>query len=152
MGIKSRFKNHYAGGGESNLKVKSMGVVPPGNTAFRLSFLAVAAVAAAQDACLMHTYFDSSALAQDGPDSVLGAWATIAAWRTAWEQAGWRTRVLNESHAQQHPHYNILKLKLARLPTVNPKDYELACFLRYVAMAAVGCLAPQRLLIFGFNH
>jgi hypothetical protein len=116
------------------------------HTAFRLSFLALAAVVAARDVCVMHTYFDPSVLASDGPDSVFGAWATIAAWRTAWEQAGWQTRVLNESDARLHPHYDELKSKLASLPTVNPKGYDLACFLRHVAMAAVCCLASQRSL------
>lgn len=37
-----------------------------------------------------------------------------------------------------HNDYQSLVQKLEQLPTVNPKLYELSCYIRYVAMSAVG--------------
>jgi hypothetical protein len=59
-------------------------------------------------------------------------------WKQCWENAGWTPIILNRSHAEQHPNYNEFLCKYQKLPTVNPSRYELACYLRWLAMAVVG--------------
>lgn len=58
----------------------------------------------------------------------------IELWRETWEQQGWETTVLNEDDAARHPRYEQYKEKVSRLPSVNGSDYEVACYLRWLAM------------------
>jgi len=72
---------------------------------------------------------------------VIGAFDSlklIALWRQHWTAAGWEPFVLNEWHARQHPRYAEFHSKLCVLPSVNPKEYEIACYLRWLALAQVG--------------
>ena len=64
--------------------------------------------------------------------------ATLRVWREQWERAGFEAVILNESIARRHPKYHELRKRYQALPTVNPHNYEIACFLRYLAMAAIG--------------
>lgn len=59
-------------------------------------------------------------------------------WKDSWSKLGWDPIVINHSHAKEHPMYNDWIKKFKSLPTVNPKGYELACYLRWLAMAVVG--------------
>jgi len=59
-------------------------------------------------------------------------------WTDAWARLGWEPIVLDHSHARMHPMYDQYVEKYKRLPTVNPKGYELACYLRWLAVAAMG--------------
>jgi len=59
-------------------------------------------------------------------------------WRERWTAAGWEPIILNEWHAQQHPLFANLYAATSKLPTSNPKAYELFCFLRWAALAQVG--------------
>ena len=59
-------------------------------------------------------------------------------WKDCWEKAGWTPVVLDRSHAEQHPQYSEYIELYKRLPSVNPPNYELACYLRWLAMAVVG--------------
>ena len=63
----------------------------------------------------------------------------LEAWKESWSKLGWKTKVLTEEDARLHPQYQKIKATLLKLPTVNPKDYEMACYLRWVAAAAAGC-------------
>lgn len=62
----------------------------------------------------------------------------IPIWKQSWSKLGWEPIVLNDSHARLHPKYNEYVERYRSLPTVNPKGYELACYLRWLAVAAVG--------------
>jgi len=101
-------------------------------------FLAGRPMASQPESCTVHTYFDENVLIRDGEESIAGQRATLQAWVTAWAAAGWQPRVLDESAAKNHPDFYTLRAKFQKLPTVNSKEYELACFLRHVALAAVG--------------
>ncbi len=62
----------------------------------------------------------------------------IAEWEKSWKANCWIPIVLNHTHAMTHPKYEHWSTKLAQLPTVNDPLYENACYLRHLAMAAVG--------------
>ena len=64
--------------------------------------------------------------------------AQLGVWTKCWKEAGFDPFVLNETHAQAHPQYPSLKERLMAMPTVNPKHYEMSCFLRHLAMAQIG--------------
>jgi hypothetical protein len=59
-------------------------------------------------------------------------------WKECWTKAGWTPIVLDRSHAEQHPNYEEYLECYKKLPSVNPPGYELACYLRWLAVAAVG--------------
>ncbi|KAJ8020575.1 hypothetical protein HOLleu_40204 [Holothuria leucospilota] len=89
-----------------------------------------------KESCIIYTYFQkqSNIAEQDIKEHN----DTINVWKRTWSEAGWTPRVLSEDEAKKHPEYDILHEKFFALPTVNRKEYEMACFLRHVAMAAVG--------------
>jgi hypothetical protein len=62
----------------------------------------------------------------------------IELWAESWRRRGWTPVVLDESHARRHPRYKEFKKKFWELPTEYGHEYEGACFLRYVATAAMG--------------
>ena len=81
------------------------------------------------DRCIVYTYFE---------DQGMGHGATVEMWKTLWANAGWKPVVLSEEHASAHPDYDDMKARFATFPTTNPTGYEVACYLRYLAMAVVG--------------
>lgn len=62
----------------------------------------------------------------------------IERWANSWAKAGYDPVVLNRSHAEQHPRYSELLQIFKAYPTINPSEYELACYLRWLALDAVG--------------
>lgn len=62
----------------------------------------------------------------------------LALWAEGWRKRGWEPVVLDNSHARQHPKYNEHYQRFYDYPTVNPKPYEMACYLRWLAFEAVG--------------
>ncbi|KAJ8036884.1 hypothetical protein HOLleu_17541 [Holothuria leucospilota] len=86
--------------------------------------------------CTIYTYFQKDPNAK--PENVRVNDETLSLWRNVWSSAGWRPQILTEEDAKRHPSYEELRQKFWELPTINTKEYELACFMRYVAMAAVG--------------
>ena len=81
------------------------------------------------DRCIVYTYFEDQGMGQ-GP--------TVDAWKSIWERAGWKPVVLHEKHAALHPDYDDMKSRFATFPTTNSAGYEVACYLRYLAMSMVG--------------
>jgi hypothetical protein len=65
-------------------------------------------------------------------------WRLVHLWRRNWESAGFEPIVLNEWHARQHTMFAAYDQAISALPSSNPKDYEKACWLRWLALAAVG--------------
>lgn len=62
----------------------------------------------------------------------------LTQWRHVWSTMGFEPFVLNEWHARQHPFYARYNAVVSQLPTGNPKIYELACWLRWLALSQVG--------------
>jgi len=84
------------------------------------------------DRCTMYAFFQDVGELK-GDDSTL-----IAAWKESYEANGWKTVVLNKAHAEMHPEYAAMIGPLTALPTVNAGEYDLMCYLRHLAMGAVG--------------
>ncbi|XP_071846003.1 uncharacterized protein [Apostichopus japonicus] len=86
--------------------------------------------------CVIYTYFQKiNAIAEE--ERIIQA-AILQIWTESWTLAGWNPRILSEEDAKTHPDYLSLRAKFEQLPTINRKEYEMSCFLRYVAMATVG--------------
>ena len=62
----------------------------------------------------------------------------IDIWKNAWRSRGWKPVVLNLDDARRHKDFEKYNEAFKKLPTVNPKQYELNCFLRWLALDAVG--------------
>ena len=86
--------------------------------------------------CTVHTYFQPQKRALES--DVAGNQETIASWRKAWESRGWNTRVLTEHDARAHSDFPELYRAFKKLPTVNAREYEVACFIRHLAMTVAG--------------
>ncbi|KAJ8042201.1 hypothetical protein HOLleu_13204 [Holothuria leucospilota] len=86
--------------------------------------------------CLVYTYFQTPPNATKTKLQLSAD--TIRVWKNSWSRAGWTPRVLTEEDAKRHPEYEMFREKFLSLPTTNPKAYEMSCFMRHVAMAAVG--------------
>jgi len=62
----------------------------------------------------------------------------IEAWTNGWRSNGWNPVVLGERTAQRHPRYAEYRARVNSFPTVNVKEYELACWERWLALAVQG--------------
>lgn len=62
----------------------------------------------------------------------------IDVWARSWRKQGWNPVVLDESHASLHPRYAFFKELFWSLPTTYGHDYCGACFLRWLAVCAMG--------------
>lgn len=59
-------------------------------------------------------------------------------WHRRWKEAGYEPVILTEADALAHPKYHQYKAIFSKFPTVNPPDYELQCFLRWLPMSLHG--------------
>lgn len=59
-------------------------------------------------------------------------------WKRSWAKRGWAPRVLTQADAKRHPMFHPITERLKQLPTVNPIEYELACYHRWLAVAVMG--------------
>lgn len=62
----------------------------------------------------------------------------INAWRERWSAVGFEPFVLSEHHARAHPYFEEFSKGLEKLPTQNSREYELACYHRWLALAQAG--------------
>ncbi len=62
----------------------------------------------------------------------------LGLWKVSWENNGWKTRVLTFDDAKRHKNYNKYADRFSTLPTINNKQYEIARFNRWFAMACIG--------------
>ena len=62
----------------------------------------------------------------------------LGTWADSWRKHGWHPVVINRALAEQHPYFPMFLKAFTDLPSVNGKDYELACYLRHVAMVQSG--------------
>lgn len=54
-------------------------------------------------------------------------------WAKSWQAHGWEPEVVGPAEAESHPDYSWLSMGFAAQPTVNRKDYEQACWIRWLA-------------------
>jgi hypothetical protein len=59
-------------------------------------------------------------------------------WRRHHTAFGFEPFVLQEWHAQLHERYGQFLAAVEKLPSINPKMYDRACYLRWLAMASTG--------------
>ena len=59
-------------------------------------------------------------------------------WAESWRRAGWEPVVHTRAEAAKHPKAGVYDRLIAKLPTVNPRDYEEACWRRWLVAAQVG--------------
>lgn len=56
----------------------------------------------------------------------------------SWGKYGWKLTVLSEKDACSHPYYKEYKAIISTLPSVNMSNYDYHCFMRWLAMTAIG--------------
>lgn len=56
------------------------------------------------------------------------------AWARNWQRLGWQTRQLGLREAAGHPRYERFVMRAQTWPTINPPAYELACWIRWLAV------------------
>jgi hypothetical protein len=95
----------------------------------------------------VHTYYRPC----DDPDALAEQKRILAIWERSWRAAGFEPVILTEAHAKEHPKFEEYRAAFEAKPTINPKAYEMACWLRWVAMAQIGgTLLDYDVLPFGF--
>ena len=55
-------------------------------------------------------------------------------WKKSWSYYGWNPVVLTLDDAKRYPMYDQFHAKCQTYPTVNHKDYEMACYIRWLKM------------------
>jgi len=87
---------------------------------------------------IIHTFFNSLRSKKTNRVLRIDA-AMIAVWKHAWSLAGWNPRVLGLEDAEKFPGFeNMYEAVTAIHPKMSGDRYEIMCYLRYFAMAAVG--------------
>jgi hypothetical protein len=72
-----------------------------------------------------------------GRDQLEQEWL-LSQWAGRWIKAGWIPKVIGPNEASSHPFFNDFMALVSTLPTVNMREYEEACWLRWLAMVQVG--------------
>jgi hypothetical protein len=65
-------------------------------------------------------------------------WHLVEYWVSHWKSRGWEPAVLTIEDAKKHPYFPEYFKWIKKVKTVNPFEYEAACFLRHLAMSVVG--------------
>jgi hypothetical protein len=79
----------------------------------------------------VYTYFDKD-------ESLNGFSQVLDIWEKSWKKYGWNPVVLGNDVAMRHPLYELVYNHVEKLPTSNPKKYEMSCWLRWLAMESIG--------------
>lgn len=98
------------------------------------------------DKPIIYTYFDYLD-AMNEEEKLLELWAE------SWEYYGWKPVVLDRTVAESHPRFKEWAQKFSQYPSINPKEYELACYYRWIAMAVVdgGFMSDIDVMNYGFR-
>jgi len=59
----------------------------------------------------------------------------LTLWRRHHKQFGFDPFVLREFHARKHPRFAQFLEAVRKLPSINPENYDLACYVRWMAVA-----------------
>lgn len=62
----------------------------------------------------------------------------IELWKKSWSYYGWNPIIYSIKECEQCEGYDEFYEKCKSYPTINPKKYEMFCFLRWIYMAKVG--------------
>ena len=81
--------------------------------------------------------------------------ALIGLWDKSWRKHGWTPRLVNEDTAMLHPRYAQFYEKYHALPSGYGTDFDVACMMRYVAVAAkqepMSMLSDYDVINYGFT-
>lgn len=80
---------------------------------------------------IVYTYYEDL-----GNEAVEGP--LLEEWFARWMEAGFKPVVLGKGAAEVFSSYELARIRLSRLPTVNDPRYELACYNRYMALGSRG--------------
>ena len=61
--------------------------------------------------------------------------ALIALWADSWKKQGWTVDVLTEDYIKSHPRFEAMNKAFNAMPTIYPRTYTVACWLRWLAAA-----------------
>lgn len=61
----------------------------------------------------------------------------LSLWKRSWERRGWKAKVLSRADCLTHPLYSAYLTHVSKLPSVNPRGYDLECFMRWLAFLNV---------------
>jgi hypothetical protein len=61
----------------------------------------------------------------------------LTLWRQHHAALGFNPVVLGPYNARKHPAFAAVNEAVSKLPTINPKGYDVACYIRWLAMATV---------------
>jgi hypothetical protein len=77
----------------------------------------------------------------------------IDLWYKGWSKAGWEPHVLGPVASKMHGDYEAFDAHVRSLPTINPKEYEVACFHRWLALEVVngGVMTDYDVMNYGFT-
>ena len=78
----------------------------------------------------VHTYFRPCV----DPEALAEQKRILAIWQKNWSDHGWEPVILTEEHAKKHPNFLKLEIAFEAMPTASVKEYEMACWLRWIAM------------------
>jgi len=80
---------------------------------------------------IMYTYYTPAATDMTNEANM----ELLEAWKKAWHDAGWEPVILNEVHARGLPEFDALMDLIVDPTTIG--TYNMACYIRWIAMAAV---------------
>ena len=73
-------------------------------------------------------------------------------WKKSWSCHGWNPVVLTLDDAKSHPLYESFYKECYKFPTVNSKEYEMACYVRWLAMTSrTGWMTDYDVINYGFE-
>lgn len=77
----------------------------------------------------------------------------IELWKDTWAANGWNPCIIGIEHAKMNPRFDEYYEVFSQFPTINSKEYELSCFLRWVAMEYIGdgVLTDYDVMNYGFS-
>ena len=84
--------------------------------------------------CPIYTYYERFAQWQPQENQT----QLIGIWLRSWYSEGFFPIILSRKDAEAHPSFVEFRDKVSTLPTVNPPEYELACYIRWLAFAHAG--------------
>lgn len=73
-------------------------------------------------------------------------------WKKSWSYHGWTPVVLTLDDAKSHPMYEHFYKQCDKYPTINAKEYEMACYVRWLAMTSrSGWTTDYDVINYGFK-
>jgi hypothetical protein len=75
----------------------------------------------------------------------------VSVWRRSWQDKGWRAIVVGREAAKQHPLFGAFVKRTRTFPTVNDRQYEEACYVRWLAFAVMIKITDGRALMSDYD-